>query len=74
MALQFYSTSQAAAKIGVSRQTLYSWIESGMVDAPKPIKAGGASVRLWTQADIAKAGKAKNKLKPGRPKKRRDRT
>ena len=66
MASKFYSTAQAAAKIGVSRQTLYSWIESGVVKAPKPIRAGGASVRLWTEADVASACKAKGTLKLGR--------
>jgi excisionase family DNA binding protein len=64
---KFFSTGQAAAKIGVSRQTLYSWIESGLISAPKPIRAGGASVRLWTEDDIDRAAKAKGKLKRGRP-------
>jgi excisionase family DNA binding protein len=64
---KFFSTAQAAAKIGVSRQTLYSWIESGLIRAPEPIQAGGASVRLWTQADVDRAAKAKGTLKTGRP-------
>jgi excisionase family DNA binding protein len=64
---KFFSTSQAAAKIGVSRQTLYSWMESGHIRAPEPIRAGGASIRLWTQADIDRAAKAKGTLKMGRP-------
>jgi excisionase family DNA binding protein len=63
--MKFLSTAQAARKIGVSRQTLYSWIESGLVKAPKAIQAGGASVRLWTQADISRAARIKGKLKRG---------
>jgi excisionase family DNA binding protein len=61
---KFFSTAQAATKIGVSRQTLYSWIDSGLVRAPEPIRA---SIRLWTQADIDRAAKAKGTLKIGRP-------
>jgi len=65
---KFFSTAQAARKIGISRQTLYSWIESGLVKAPKPIRAG---VRLWTQGDIEKAAKTKGTLKRG-PKRKKD--
>jgi len=58
----FFSTKQVAAKIGISRQTLYSWIESGIIDAPAVIRPG---VRLWTEDDIANAAKAKGKLRRG---------
>lgn len=69
---KFYTTKEVAAKIGVSRQTLYSWIESGLIAAPKPISLGGATVRMWTAEDIAEAAKAKGTLKPGPvPKKKR---
>jgi excisionase family DNA binding protein len=67
-----YTTSEAAKHIGVSRQTLYSWIERRYVDAPKPLKIGGGTVRLWTMAEIRKARKFKATLKPGpRPRKKR---
>jgi excisionase family DNA binding protein len=62
MGSKFYSTVEAAAKIGVSRQTLYSWIELGLIDAPEPIREG---VRLWTASQIASAAKTKGKLKRG---------
>jgi len=55
--------------IGVSRQTLYTWIESGHVTPPKPIRVGRAFVRLWKRADIDRAAKAKGTLQRGpRPK------
>jgi excisionase family DNA binding protein len=67
-----YTTSEAAKRIGVSRQTLYSWIERGYVDAPKPLKIGGGSIRLWSMAEIQRARKFKDTLKPGpHPRKRR---
>jgi excisionase family DNA binding protein len=62
---KFFTTKQAAAKIGVSRQTLYSWIGSGLIRAPKLLHAGAASVRLWTQSDIDQAAKAKGTLRSG---------
>lgn len=60
----FFTTAEAATKIGVSRATLYNWIESGLVEAPEPIRQG---VRLWTASDIAKAARAKGTIKLGRP-------
>jgi excisionase family DNA binding protein len=60
--MKLFSTGEAASKIGISRQTLYSWIELGLIDAPKPLRAG---VRLWTASQIASAAKAKGKLKRG---------
>lgn len=70
MSPKTYSTSEVAAKIGVSRQTLYDWIESGLVDAPEPITAGNASIRRWTDVHVASARKVKGTLKPGpKPKK-----
>ena len=65
MSPKTYSTSQVAAKLGVSRQTLYDWIESGLIDAPEPIKAGNASIRLWTDRHVRSARKVKGTLKPG---------
>jgi excisionase family DNA binding protein len=62
---RYFTTAEAATKIGVSRQTLYSWIESGLVRAPEAIPVGGSSVRLWTLADINLAAKAKGKLRRG---------
>jgi excisionase family DNA binding protein len=65
-----YTTAEAAANIGVSRQTLYSWIDGGKINAPKPIKLGQRSMRLWTKTDIKRVRKFKGKLKRGpKPKK-----
>jgi len=72
MSSKFYSTSEVARKIGISRQALYLWIDAGLLDAPKPIQAGNASIRLWTDAHVAAAKKLKGSLKPG-PKPKRQR-
>jgi excisionase family DNA binding protein len=65
-----FTTAEAAAKIGVSRQTLYSWIAARTIAAPTPIALGKGSIRLWTKTDIEEARKFKGKLKPG-PQKRK---
>ena len=66
-----YTTAEAAAKVGVSRQTIYTWIETGKIDAPKPIRLGQRSMRLWTKADIEQARKFKDSMDRGpKPKKK----
>jgi excisionase family DNA binding protein len=66
-----YTTAEAAAKIGVSRQTLFTWIEKGQVAAPRPIKMGERSIRFWTNGDIEQARKFKGTLKSGPPSKKK---
>ena len=61
-----YSTSDAAKRIGVSRQTLQSWIDKKSIPTPALEKVGRVSIRLWTTADIERARKFKGTLKPGR--------
>jgi excisionase family DNA binding protein len=56
-----YSTGEVAKLIGVSRQTLQTWIAKGALAAPKPEKVGRINVRLWTDAHIKKARQVKEK-------------
>jgi predicted DNA-binding transcriptional regulator AlpA len=62
---KIHTTAEAAVAIGVSRQTLYSWIEGDKVTAPKLIVTGQKSIRLWTKADIERVKRFKGTLKPG---------
>lgn len=64
-----YTTEQAAKRTGISRQTLYTWIEEGLVKAPEPVKVGQRTFLLWTERDIQRLKDFKGTLKPGRPKK-----
>jgi excisionase family DNA binding protein len=68
MEAKTYTTAEAAVKIGVSRQTLFTWIESDKIAAPKPTKMGQRSIRFWTSADIEKARKFKDTTKRRGPK------
>jgi|HubBroStandDraft_1064217.scaffolds.fasta_scaffold323784_2 excisionase family DNA binding protein len=65
MSPKTFTTSQAAKQIGVSRQTLQTWIAVGAIVAPKLIGEGNATLRLWTKADIDSAAKYKGALRPG---------
>jgi excisionase family DNA binding protein len=48
MAEKFYTTGQAAAAIGVSRQTLQTWIAEGKIKAPQML----GTTRVWTQEQV----------------------
>ena len=61
-----YTTAQAAAMIGVSRQALYTWIAEGKIDAPKTTTLGQRTMRFWTKAQIVAAKKFKGTQKRGR--------
>jgi DNA-binding transcriptional MerR regulator len=69
MVAKTYSTGEVAKQIGVSRQTLHAWIAKGFAK-PKAIEVGGATIRLWTDADIERARRFKGTLKAGRGKKK----
>jgi DNA-binding transcriptional MerR regulator len=59
---KLYTTAQAAKKIGISRQSLQTWIMKNEVAAPPMV---GGNVRLWTEEDISKLQKVKaRKAKP----------
>jgi excisionase family DNA binding protein len=65
METKTYTTDEAAKKIGISRQTLYTWIDAGKIEAPKQIHLGKRSMRLWTKADIELVRNFKGTLKSG---------
>jgi DNA-binding transcriptional MerR regulator len=58
MRQKLYTTAQAAKKIGISRQSLQTWIMKDEVAAPPMV---GGNVRLWTDADISKLKKVKSR-------------
>jgi predicted site-specific integrase-resolvase len=60
-----YTTYEAAARIGVSRQTVYMWMRRGEIVAPELMRVGKSFIRRWTLADIERAKKFKGTLKTG---------
>ena len=62
MSRRTYTTREAAAKIGVSRQTLQTWISRGKVPAPNPISLGNTTIRLWSEDDIRRLRQIKQQI------------
>jgi DNA-binding transcriptional MerR regulator len=53
------STVQVARLLGISKNTLLSWLYQGKIPEPKRHKNGGQDIRLWSAADIERARKYK---------------
>ena len=56
-----YSTSEAAKKCGVHHITLQRWVSERKVKAPRKTRIGGVVVRLWTNSDLERDRKFKEK-------------
>jgi len=55
----FMRTKEVAEEIGVGYQTLFRWLYAGKLDELERMVLGGATLRLWTKADIKKAWKTR---------------
>jgi DNA-binding transcriptional MerR regulator len=58
-----YTTPEAAKLIGVSRQTLQSWIMGRFIKTPRLSVVANFRVRLWNKADIQLAKRFKGTLR-----------
>ena len=56
-----YTTKEVAQTIGVGHQTLLRWLYAGKLAEPEHLILGGATLRLWTKADIKRARQYKSK-------------
>jgi len=56
---KFYSTSEAAHAVGVSRQTLQTWLAEGKVKGPKIVGA----TRVWSESEVAELRRIDHKGK-----------
>ena len=69
-----YTTEEAAKKAGITRVTLQAWIKAGKIRPPKPTFMGAVGKRLWTESDLGKLRKKKEKIYwkgQGRPRKKK---
>jgi hypothetical protein len=64
-----YSTREAAKKLGIALITLQKHVAKGTFPVPPIARDHGISVRLWSDADLARVEKVLAGIKPG-PKKR----
>lgn len=67
-----YTTREAAKKVGITRQTLQAWIAAGKVKPPKATRFGRWTLRTWTEADVTRLRRVKQRIykkELGRPRK-----
>jgi len=62
MSRKQYSTGDAAKAVGITRATLQAWISRGKITAPEAQDFGKLRVRLWSESDIARLRKQKQKI------------
>ena len=55
------STAEVAKKAGIDRATLERWLASGKVARPKSLRIGQKLFRNWTDADVERVRKFKQK-------------
>jgi hypothetical protein len=55
------TTLDVARELEVSKNTIFNWLRSGKLKEPKSIAVGGISVRVWSDADLDRARRCKEK-------------
>ena len=63
--MDFYSTPQAAKKLGISLMTLNRYIAAKKIPLP-PVRVGGVRVRLWSEKEIETVRQLLPKIANGR--------
>ena len=69
--MKTYSTKQVAQMVGVHRVTLQGWLLDNKFKEPRRLREGGIDVRIWTDRDVERVRKYKEKFYRkgrGRPK------
>ena len=71
--MKYLSTEEVARKAGIGRRTLERWLTRGEIKAPRATQIGQGNFRHWTDADVERVRKHKQKnyrkgRKEGNPK------
>lgn len=64
--MQYFTSQQAARKLGIGLSTLIRHIVNDRVPAPKSTKIGKREVRAWTERDIERVRVLLPKIENGR--------
>ncbi len=56
------STQQAAKLAGIGQATLQRWVKTRKLKAPKLTRVGGVLVRLWSERDMARIRRHKERF------------
>lgn len=59
------NTRELAARLGISRVTLYKWLTDKKIVGPRPIRPGEPSLRLWSGAQVEGVESFVRTIKPG---------
>lgn len=72
--MELLSTQEVCQLVGIHPATLERWLSSGRLHRPQPIKIGARVFRYWTQRDVGRVRKFKEKFyRKGRGRKPRPR-
>jgi excisionase family DNA binding protein len=74
MAPKLYTTEQAAEAVGISRATLQAWIKAKKITPPAPTLEGAVAKRMWSESDLGRLRKTKEKIYwkgQGRPRRKK---
>jgi excisionase family DNA binding protein len=64
--MPYFTTQQAAKKLGIGLSTLIRYIVEKNLPAPKSTRIGKREVRAWTEADIERVRALLPKIANGR--------
>lgn len=64
--MHYYSTREAARKLGIPNSTLAKYVGAGKIPGPQADVAGITTTRLWTEAEIEHVRKLLPKIANGR--------
>lgn len=64
--MNYYSTREAAKKLGIPNSTLANYIATGKIPAPHASVAGITTTQLWTEEEIEAVRKFLPKIANGR--------
>ena len=62
IAVTTYSTAAVARMVGIHKVTLQRWMLAGKIREPRRVKNGGINVRIWTDQDVERVRRYKEKF------------
>jgi hypothetical protein len=64
--MKYYSTRDAARKLGIPHTTLATYVQVGKIPAPNSVITGKTTTQIWTDAEIEHVRQLLPKIANGR--------
>ena len=64
--MKYYSTHDAAKKLGIPNSTLANYVSVGKIRAPQAVNTGKTTTHIWTEEEIEHVRKLLPKIANGR--------